>query len=128
MMRGQAYLKVHLHAILGDEGFVRFIQALGGKRVYFSYTFGDDSDVIQAVGRASADKLSRALAPATLRIPLARRERALAYRKQGMSDAAIARKLGVTENAVGKIWKREVGLQERGRSAKSAGQLDLFGG
>ncbi|MDE1917645.1 MAG: hypothetical protein KGJ57_18300 [Sphingomonadales bacterium] len=122
----ERHLTQHLRAILGDDGFVRFAQDLGGTRVYVPYQLKDDSDIVQAVGRVLADKLSRALAPATIRVPLARRERALAYRKQGLSDAAIARRLGITENGVGKLWSREVGLQERPGSARSAGQLDLF--
>lgn len=119
-------LTLHLHSILGEDGFVRFCQALGGTRVYVSWKLSDDHDVVQAVGREAADKLSRQLAPATIRVPLARRERALYYRRQGLSDAAIARKLGITENGVGKLFRREQDLPPRPRSAKSPSQLDLF--
>lgn len=116
----------HLRAILGDEGFIRFVQALGGTRVYVSWKLGDDSDIVQAVGRTAADKLSREMAPATIRVPLARRERALYYRNAGLSDAKIARKLGITENGVGKLFRREAGLPDRPGSAKNPSQLDLF--
>jgi len=119
-------LTFHLRNILGEEGFVHLAQAVGGTRIYVSYHMGDDHPVVQAVGRASADKLSRELAPATIRAPLARRERALYYRKQGLSDAAIARKLGITENGVGKLFKRETDLPERPKKARSPLQLDLL--
>lgn len=119
-------LTAHLRAILGEEGFVHFCQALGGTRVYVPYKCGEDSDIVEAVGREAADKLSRQLAPATIRVPLARRERALFYRAQGLSDAAIARRLGITENGVGKLFKREADLPDRPGSAKRPAQLDLF--
>jgi len=119
-------LTLHLRNILGEEGFVRFAQAVGGTRIYVSYHLGDDHPVVEAVGRAAADKLSRELAPATIRAPLARRDRALYYRKHGLSDAAIARKLGITENGVGKLFARERDLPDRPGSAKKAAQLDLF--
>lgn len=119
-------LALHLRAILGEEGFVSFTQALGGTRVYVPWNLRDDSDVVQAVGRELADKLSRAMAPATIRVPLARHERALYYRAQGLSDAAIARRLGITENGVGKLFKRTVDLPERPKKARSPMQLDLL--
>lgn len=116
----------HLRAILGDDGFIRLVEELGGTRLYVSWEMKDGSDVVQAVGRVAADKLSRAFAPAIIRVPLARRQRALYYRKAGLSDARIASKLGMTENGVGKLFKREVGLPDRPGSAKNPAQLDLF--
>lgn len=116
----------HLRAILGDDGFIRLVEALGGVRIYVSWEMRDTNDVVQAVGRVAANKLSKAFAPATIRIPLARRELALHYRKQGLTDQAIARKLRITENGVGKLFKREVGLPERRVSARNPSQLDLF--
>jgi len=123
---GEFRLTIQLQGILGMEGYVRFCEALGGTRVYVSYSFRDDSEVVQAVGRIMADKLSRAMAPATIRVPLARRERALSYRAVGMSNAAIARKLGITENGVEKLFGREQDLPERPGSAKHDRQLNLF--
>jgi len=123
---GAGQLALHLQGILGEEGFVRLCQELGGTRVYIAYTMRDDSDVVDAVGRELADKLSRALAPATIRVPLARRERALFYRRQGLSDARIARKLGMTENGVGKLFAREAGLPDRPGKGKEPAQLSLI--
>jgi len=120
-------LKLHLQAILGEEGFVRLCQELGGIRLYIAYSLRDDHDVVQALGRELADKLSRALAPATIRVPLARRERALWYRnREGLSDARIARRLGMTETGVTKLFAREADLPERPGRGKETGQLPLL--
>jgi len=119
-------LKTHLAAVLGQEGLVRFCQALGGTRVYVPYKLADDNDIVEAVGRELADKLSRSFAPATIRVPLARRERALYYRAGGLSDARIARLLGITENGVGKLFAREADLPDRPGKGTSPTQLDLF--
>ncbi|MEA3264171.1 MAG: hypothetical protein U9R07_11890 [Pseudomonadota bacterium] len=119
-------LKLELQAILGEEGFVRLCQELGGTRLYVAYEMKDGHDAVEALGREMADKLSRALAPATIRIPLAKRERALFYRRQGLSDAKIARKLGMTENGVGKLFGREADLPDRPGRGKEPAQLSLI--
>ena len=120
-------LKLHLMAILGEEGFVRLCQELGGIRLYIAYRLRDDHDVVQALGRELADKLSRELAPATIRVPLARRERALWYRnREGLSDARIARRLGMTETGVTKLFGREDRLPDRPGRGKEPSQLTLI--
>lgn len=125
-MIDEGRLLAHLRALLGEADFVRFCQALGGTRVYVAYKFHEDNEIVEAIGRAAADKLSRALAPATIRVPLARRERALHYRAAGLSNAKIARLLGITESGVNRLFAREVGLPPRPGSGKSPTQLTLF--
>lgn len=120
-------LLTHLRAVLGEEGFVLFCQAFGGTRVYVPYRHRDDSEIVAAIGREAADTLSKALAPATIRVPLARRERALYFRSvQGLSNAAIARKLGITEGGVNKLFGREPDLPDKAASGKSPRQLSLL--
>ncbi len=119
-------LTLHLKAILGEDGLANLAQALGGTRVYIPWNLHDDHDVVQAIGREPADKLSRALAPATIRVPLARVERAMYYRRQGLSDAKIALRLGITENGVAKLFKRQQDLPERTKKAKSPEQIEMF--
>jgi hypothetical protein len=120
----------HLRAILGDEHFVLLCQELGGTRVYIPYTMRDDNEIVAAIGRDAADKLSRAMAPATIRVPLARRERALYFRAKDFSNAQIARKLGITESGVNKLFSRMVengdDLPDRPGRAKHPSQLDLL--
>lgn len=120
-------LLTHLRAVLGEAGFVLFCQALGGTRVYVPYAPRDDNEIVTAIGRELADKLSRALAPATIRVPLARRERALYFRGiLGLSNAQIARKLGMTEGGVNKLFARQQDLPAKAASGRSPAQLVLL--
>ncbi len=120
-------LLTHLRAVLGEEGFVHFCQALGGTRVYVPYKCRDENEIVEAIGRELADKLSRALARATIRVPLARRERALYFRgTEGLSNAQIARKLGITEGGVNKLFAREQDLPDKAASGRSPAQFELL--
>lgn len=120
-------LVLHLQGILGEEGFVRLCQELGGTRLYVAYSLRDDCDLVQAIGRDLAEKLSRALAPATIRVPLARRQRALFYRNvEGLSNARIARRLGMTETGVTKLFGREENLPKRPGRDKEPAQMTLL--
>lgn len=125
-MIGEGRLPAQLRDLLGEEGYVRLCQALGGVRVYVPYKLRDDNDLVVAIGRDLAETLSAKYAPATFRVPLARRERALHLRAKGCSNAAIARALGVTESAVEKIFAREEGLPPRPPSGNSRAQLTLL--
>lgn len=112
--------------ILGPEGFVHLCQELGGTRVYLPLKFSETNEIVAAVGRDLAEALSRELAPAWLRVPLARRERALYYRSVlGYSNARIARALGITETGVNKLFAREEVLPAKAQSGSSA-QLSLL--
>lgn len=112
--------------LLGEEGFMLFCQAFGGTRVYVPTTISDQSEIVVVLGRALADKLSQALAPDTIRVPLLRRERALWFRAHGLSNAAIARKLGMTEQGINRLFARVKDLPAKGSSGKATGQLSLF--
>jgi len=122
----ERHLTRQLQAILGQEGFVHLCQALGGTRLYVPHAFRADHDLVGAVGQDLADKLSRAMAPATIRVPLGRRERALHYRGEGLSDARIAVKLGMTENGVGKLFAREETLPDRPNKISKEAQMSSF--
>ncbi len=120
-------LKAHLQQTLGQDLFIRLCQGLGGTRLYIAYNPRSDGELVEVLGAEGAALLSRALAPATIRIPLARRERALFYRAQGKSDARIARLLGMTENGVSKLFARECDLPQRPSDGhKGARQLSLL--
>lgn len=120
-------LHAHLQDILGLDAFVALTQHLGGLRLYVPHRVRDDADLVQVLGRAAADILVRELAPATIRVPLARRTRAIYYRAQGLSNGRIARLLGITENGVGRLFAREGDLPERpARGHKQPQQLPLL--
>jgi len=119
-------LTSHLRAVLGEEAFVRLCQALGGTRLYVPYKLPDGHDLVAAIGREAAERLSRAFAPALISLPLARRERALFYRARGLSNARIALKLGLTERGVSRLFSREADLPERPAKGINADQLSLL--
>lgn len=119
-------LSAHLRQILGEEGFVLFCQELGGIRVYVPYKLKDDNEIVQAIGAELAEKLSRAMAPATIRVPLAKRERALYWRGKGLSNARVGRKIGMTETGVTKLFGREDNLPDKPESATPPEQMRLF--
>ena len=125
-MKPEHHLSRHLVQILGEADFVRLCQELGGTRVYIPYKCREGSDLVEALGQDACEKLSRALAPATIRVPLARRERAIYYRAQDMSNAKIARKLGITETGVNRIFEGEADLPDRPGVAAKNGQLSLL--
>jgi hypothetical protein len=125
-MKPEHHLSRHLIQILGEADFVRLCQELGGTRIYIPYKCRDGSDLVEAIGAESCEKLSRALAPATIRVPLARRERAVFYRAQDLSNARIARKLGITETAVNRIFANECDLPDRPSIAEKSRQLSLL--
>ena len=95
-----------LLALLGADSFVALAEAFGGTRLYVPHGIDADHEIAQAIGMDAAQELSRRYAPDQLRIPLAREARARHYRAQGLSHAQIARKLGLTETAIDKIFAR----------------------
>jgi hypothetical protein len=116
-----------LMAILGEEAFLRLAEHFGGTRLYVPTTMREDSEIVKAIGMDAARRLASMFAPTAIRVPLARRERALRLRRQGLSNARIARVLGMTETGVEKLFDREEALPESGRSGRNSAQLPLFG-
>lgn len=113
-MKAEHHLSRHLLQILGEADFVRLCQEFGGTRLNIPYKPRETGELVKALGPQASEKLSRALAPAVIRVPLARRERALFYRRVGkLSNAQIARKLGITETAVNRIFQGEPDLPPR---------------
>jgi len=102
----EQHLTDQLKDILSEEAFALMAQELGGTRVYVPSRLSDDNEIVQAIGRASAEALSKALSGATIRMPLARHERALYWRGQGLSNSRIARKLGITEGGIDRLFAR----------------------
>lgn len=125
MIHGSTLVR-DLQACLGMDGFVQLCQELGGLRIYVPYRLKDDSELVQVLGRELAEKFVRKFAPATIRVPLAKRVRALHFRAQGLSDPQIARKMKITESGVKSLFKCEWDLPERPGRDKRSPQLDLF--
>lgn len=107
-------LSQELPALLGDAAFVALAEAFGGTRLYVPQTIGEDHEIAQAIGLDAARRLSRRHSPSWIRVPLAREARARHYRAQGLSNAAIARRLGITETGVDKLFRRMIAPPAKG--------------
>ncbi|MDT7533750.1 hypothetical protein OVY48_09970 [Sphingobium sp. SA2] len=111
-----------LIALMGEDAFVALTEAFGGRRLYVPGTIAADHDISRAIGADAATRLSERIAPDVIRVPLARDLRARRYRAAGLSNGAIATRLGITEPAVNKLFKRSADLPAKG----AALQLGLF--
>lgn len=95
-----------LPSLIGEPALVRLAEAFGGTRLFVPTKMTDDHAIVAAIGLDAAFRLRDRLAPDYIRVPLARELRARHYRAQGLSNAQIARKLGVTEPGVNAMFKR----------------------
>jgi DNA-binding transcriptional regulator LsrR (DeoR family) len=95
-----------LQLLIGEAAFVRLAEAFGGTRLFVPVKMTADHEIAKAIGVKAARQLSDRLAPDYLAVPLARDLRARHYRGQGMSNAMIARRFGITERAVERMFAR----------------------
>jgi DNA-binding transcriptional regulator LsrR (DeoR family) len=109
-----------LATLIGEDAFVRLAEAFGGTRLYVPIGVTADHEIAKAVGLDAAKRLVERLAPDVVRVPLARELRARHYRAAGKSNAQIARKLGITESGVEKLFGRMPDPPAKGS------QLSLF--
>ena len=110
-----------LEVLIGKEALVRLAEAFGGTRLFVPVKMTARHEIAKAVGIDAARKLSQRLAPDVVRVPLAREERAMHYRAAlGLSNAQIARRLGMTEGGVEKLFLRNPSAPAKGS------QLSLF--
>jgi CRP-like cAMP-binding protein len=116
-----------LLSILGEDAFLRLAEEFGGTELYVPGQLPDDHPIVAAIGSTLAQRLASFYAPTAIRVPLARRERAIRLRSQGLTQREIARKLGMTESGVYKLLNREQALPESARSVINSAQLPLFG-
>ena len=126
-----------LETLLGEAAFVRLAEAFGGTRLYVPTKMTAAHEIAQAIGLEAANILSARLAPDYIAVPLAREQRAMQYRAEGLSNAKIARNLGVTEKAIERLFQRRPDAPLKGSGAKGRTgrrvyidghlQLDLFG-
>lgn len=100
-----------LETLIGEEALVRLAEAFGGTRLYIPLQISAAHDIAKAIGLEAARALSERLAPDYIRVPLAREQRARQYReRENLSNAQIARRLGIAEPSVNRLFKR---LQQR---------------
>lgn len=109
-----------LEQLIGEEALVALAEAFGGTRLYVPARMTHRHEIAQAIGMDAARKLSDRLAPDVIKVPLAREQRALHHRAAGLSNAQIARRLGITETGVEALFRRRPDAPAKGS------QLPLF--
>lgn len=118
-------LSGELLELLGHDGFMALVEAYGGLRVYIASNT-ENSKLAEHL----PDDVLRALANRfrgdVIRVPLAKHYRARHYRLSGMSDREIARKLGMTESGVEKLFKTVPTKRPAKRLFHDPRQIDLF--
>lgn len=85
---------------------IQLAQAFGGTRLYVPQAMHAGHEIVQAIGPDAARRLAERFSPDVIRVPLARQLRAEHYRAQGSSYAEIARRLGITESGVDRMFSR----------------------
>ncbi len=116
-------LSTELLRLLGEDAYLRLAEAYGGIRLFVPQA--GDTQLAEAIGTAAARVLTSRYGRSYLRVPLARAARARQYRSHGMSNAQIARKLGIAESSVDKLFARMPDKPKKGSADPR--QLKLFG-
>lgn len=98
--------RIDWYAILGDTAMIALAEQFGGSRLYVPERINADHAIVQAIGIDAATTLAERSGGTAIRVPLARELRATHYRSQGDSNGRIARKLGITESGVERLFKR----------------------
>lgn len=110
--------------LIGPAGLVLLAETRGGTRLYIPPQ-PENGKLADDLGFEMAEKLSRRFGPDYISVPLARELRARHYRAAGCSNAEIARKLGITESGVNRVFRRMDNVPVKGSGDPR--QLKLFG-
>ncbi|MBR7651437.1 hypothetical protein KCX83_03770 [Brucella oryzae] len=93
--------------LLGEGGLIRLADQHAGIRIYVpSPSNVGRSQLVDTLGIDIVTKLARRYGGDGFTVPLIRDMRARRDRDQGLSNAQIARRLGIREDAVEKIFNR----------------------
>jgi hypothetical protein len=109
--------------LIGEAALVRLAEAFGGTRLYVPQSLTAKHAIVRAIGPDAARSLVERLAPDVIKVPLARELRARHYRAENLSDRDIARKLGITESGVEKLFAR---VRARGEDDRQPGLFDTI--
>ena len=99
-------LSEHLRGLLTETELADLCDAFGGIRLYVPLNLSPEHRIVKAIGVAPTERLIQAFGGCPIRVPLMRKLRARRYRQEGRSNAWIARRLGVTESGVDKLFAR----------------------
>jgi hypothetical protein len=109
--------------LLGAEGLVRLAEHKGGTRLYVPAA-EDGSALADMIGADAARALVSRYGGNYIRVPLARELRARHYRAAGASNAEIARRLGMSESGVDRLFNAMPNKPVKG--SRDPRQGDLF--
>lgn len=98
--------RLNLIEIIGRDATIRLANEFAGTRLYVPLRPKPSQELTVAIGEDAMQALVARLGGSTIRVPLYRELRAQFYRAQGLSNARIAARLGVTEGGVNKIFRR----------------------
>ncbi len=118
-------LTAELLDTLGLEGFLKLTEAHAGTSLYVPQT-PETSKLAEQIGVDNTARLSKAYAGGYIRVPLAREHRARRYREDGLNNSQIARRLGITESGVGRLFKRKPTARKASVSKQDPRQSDFF--
>lgn len=110
-MKTGAVAYAELIEVIGEDGLVALANKYAGTRLYVPKKMYLTHELVGVVGVPNAKALAERFGPDVIRVPLARDLRAQFYRKQGLTNAQIAVRLGMTDNGVNDTFKR---LREQG--------------
>ena len=92
--------------VIGAAAALRLIEARGGTRLYVPRAVTQASALAREIGLAEARLMTTApFAGDTITVPVARHWRVRQYRAAGLSQAAIARRLGCHEDTVWRLLR-----------------------
>ena len=117
----EAGLSAMLLDLLGPVDLVRLSEKKGGTRLYVPAT--GRAKLAKDIGDTAAQKLAERYAGDYIRVPLARELRARHYRANGASNAEIARKLGMSEPGVNRLFKAMADTPVKGSGDPRQGDL-----
>lgn len=104
-------------SLIGRDGACRLAEHYGGRRVYIPLRIEEAiSDFVENIGSEAAEALSDVYGRDFIKVPLYRELRAVHYRSQQFQNPEIARRLGMTEAGVDKLFFR---LRSRKRLAST---------
>lgn len=105
MKRSEASTAAELISVIGKDGLRSLAETYGGTRLFVPKNL-ERSQLTGSVGHEIADKLASRYGGDVLIVPLVRDLRARHYRSMGLSNAQIARKLGLTEKGIQRLLQR----------------------
>lgn len=92
--------------VIGEKALTLLAENFGGTRLYVPARILSDHEIAVAIGLDAATKLALRFAPDVIRVPLFRERRAVRYRSEGLTNAKIAVRLGMTEVGINRLFKR----------------------